>query len=206
MKEMEISANTVEEAVEEGLRQLGVKKENVQTEVMNEPSQGFLKFLGNKPAKVKLTVLREPQEYIKSFLETVLETMGLEGQIIMEKNGENIYVDIQGKDLGILIGKRGNTLNSLQYLCNVVLHRQFSSNEERIILDIENYRQKRKGTLEQLAHNLAQKAIRTKKEIVLEPMNPQERRIVHLALKDNNDIDTYSQGNEPYRKVVITPK
>ncbi len=206
MREVEVNSNSVDEAVEEGLNILGVRKDNIQVDILSEPSQGFLKFLGNKSAKVKLRVLKGPEEYLKSFLEKVLQSLRLEGNIVIEKNAENIYIDISGKDLGVLIGKRGNTLNSLQYLCNVVLHRQFSLNEDRVILDIENYRQKRKGTLENLAYNLAQKAIRTGKEIVLEPMTPQERRIVHLALKDNNDINSYSQGNEPYRKVVITPK
>jgi spoIIIJ-associated protein len=207
MISLEISAKTVEEALDEGIKKLGVKKENIQVEILNEPSQGLLKFLGSKPAKLRLTVIKEPEEFIKEFLQKLLHIIRLEGDVSVEKNEEDdLFLKINGKDLGLLIGKRGNTLNALQYLSNVVFHRQFACNKGRILLDVENYRLKRKKTLEQLAKNLALKALRTKKEVTLEPMTPQERRIIHLALKNNRDVITSSHGEEPYRKVVISPR
>jgi spoIIIJ-associated protein len=207
MISLEISAKTVEEALDEGIKKLGVKKENVNLEILNEPSQGLLKFLGSKPAKIRLTVKKEPEEYIKDFLENILRIIGLQGDVLLEANEDDtLSITINGKDLGLLIGKRGNTLNALQYLANVIFHRQFANNKKRILLDVENYRMKRKKTLEELAKNLALKALRTKKEVILEPMTPQERRIIHLALKNNRDVITSSHGEEPYRKVVISPR
>ena len=177
-------------------------------EILNEPYQGLLKFLGSKPAKVKLSVIKEPEEYMTGFLKDIIHIIGLEGEVIskVEENGEDISLNINGKDLGLLIGKRGNTLNALQYLANVILHRQFSLSGGRTIIDIENYRQKRRVTLEQLAKNLADKAFRTNKDVILEPMNPQDRRIIHLALQNSRDVTTHSHGDEPYRKVVISPR
>lgn len=208
MISLEISAKTVEEALKEGIKKLGVKKENLIVEVIHEPAQGLLKFLASKPAKVRLTVKKEPEEYMRDFIQGILELMGLQGEVVLEDDGagNSLFITIKGKDLGLLIGKRGNTLNALQYLANVVFHRQFIFTKKRILLDIENYRQKRKKTLEQLARNLAMKALRTKKEISLEPMTPQERRIIHLALKNNRDVVTFSHGEEPHRKVIISPR
>ncbi len=207
MKTLEITAKTVEEALEEGVKELGVKKDNVRMEIINEPSQGLLKFLSSKNAKIKLTVLKEPDEYVKDFLEKLLHIIKLNGNIMVERDNEgDLYFNISGKELGLLIGKRGNTLNALQYLSNVILHRQFALTDSRVIVDIENYREKRKVTLEQLAKNLASKVMRTKKEVVLEPMTPQERRIIHIALKNNKHVVTYSYGDDPHRKVIISPR
>lgn len=209
MNTIEVSAKTVEDALEEGLKILGVKKENVQVETLSEPAQGILKFISSKQAKLRLTVLKDAEEYVHDFLEKIIHIMGIEGRVnIIPNNGDedNLHFEITGDNLGILIGKRGNTLNAMQYLANVVLYRQFAAQNQRIILDIENYRFKRKKTLENLARNLALKALRTKKEVALEPMNPQERRIIHLALKNNRDVVTSSHGEEPYRKIVISPR
>lgn len=208
MISLEISAKTIEEALNEGIKKLGVKKENINVEVINEPTQGLLKFLASKPAKIRLTVKKEPEEYIKDFMQDMLHFLGLQGEVFLENSDDDdsLLVTIKGKDLGLLIGKRGNTLNALQYLSNVIFHRQFLFYKKRILLDVENYRQKRKKTLEQLAKNLAVKALRTKKEVSLEPMTPQERRIIHLALKNNRDVVTFSHGEEPYRKVIISPR
>lgn len=207
MNSLEVSAKTVEEAINEGLKALGVKKNNVKIEILSEPSQGILKILGSKNARVKLTVLRTPEEYVKDFLNNILKIMGLNGEIKDERDEEgNIILEVSGKNLGVLIGRRGNTLNALQYLTNVAYQRQFSLSKVRVFIDVENYRLKRKKTLEQLARNLALKALRTKKEITLEPMTPQERRIIHMALKNNKHVVTYSQGEEPNRQVVISPR
>lgn len=207
MTSIEVSAKTVEEALSEGIKMLGVKKNNVKVDIISEPAQGFLKILGSRAAKVKVSILKEPGEYIKDILSEILHIIGLNGEVIISKeDDENIFLEVRGEKLGLLIGKHGSTLNDLQYLANVMLHRQFDSIKHRVIIDIENYRQKRKRTLEQLAQNLAFKALRMKKEINLEPMTPNERRIIHMALKSNKDVVTYSKGEEPHRKVIISPR
>ncbi len=212
MNSVEVSAKTVEEAVAEGLKSLGVKKDNVNIEVLSEPSQGILKLLGsNKPARVRLSVRRESEEYIMDFLQELVERMGVRGEIVKQNARENsdmglINLEVVGENLGVLIGKRGNTLNAIQYLANVVYQRQFQLERGRVLLDIENYRLKRKRTLEHLAKSLASKVKRTGQEVILEPMTPQERRIIHIVLKDSKDVVTYSQGDEPHRKIVIAPR
>ena len=207
MTSVEVSAKTVEEALAEGIKMLGVKKENVEVEVISEPAQGLLKLLSSRTAKVKVSILKGPSTYIKDNLNTIMHIIGLNGEVIISKEDEeNIFLEIKGEKLGLLIGKHGSTLNDLQYLANVILHRQFETAKQRVIIDIENYRQKRKRTLEHLAQNLAFKALRLKKEINLEPMTPSERRIIHLALKSNRDVVTYSKGEEPFRKVIISPR
>ena len=207
MRSIEVSSKSVEEALQEGIMQLGVRKDNVQVEILNEASSGLFKLLANKPARVKLTVIHEPVELIQNFLQEILRLIDLEGEVrIVKEEEENIHVEINGKRMGVLIGKRGNTLNALQYLCNVVLSRNFNEHKRRILLDVENYRQRRESNLQQLAENMAGKATRTNREVSLEPMTPQERRIIHLALKNNTDVTTYSKGEEPFRKVVIAPR
>lgn len=206
MRSIEITAKSVEEALQEGIGQLGVRKNNVKVEVLSEASAGLFKIISQKPARVRLTVLKEPAVLLKSFLEEILQLMGLEGEVAVKEAEGLLYAEIYGRNLGVLIGKRGNTLNALQYLCNVILSRNFYDQKRRVLLDVEHYRVRREKSLEQLAANMASKARRTNKEVVLEPMSPQERRIIHLALKNNKDVDTYSKGEEPYRKVVIVPR
>jgi len=207
MTVVEVSAKTVEEALAEGIRILGVKKDNAGIEILSEPAHGIMKLLGSREARVKVFVLNEPGDYIKSFITDIIHLIGLYGEAhISKEDDENIYLEIKGEKLGLLIGKHGNTLNELQYLANVMLHRQFETIKKRVVIDMENYRHKRKKTLERLAQNLAVKALKIRKEIILEPMSPGERRIIHLALKSNKDVTTYSKGDEPYRKVVITPR
>ena len=207
MTSVEVSAKTVEEALSEAIEMLGVKRDNVEVEIINEPSQGFFKLLGGRPAKIKVSILKKPSVYIRDSIKKIVHIIGIDGEVnISKEDEENIFLEIKGEKLGLLIGKHGSTLNDLQYLANVILHRQFESVRQRVIIDIENYRQKRKRTLEHLAQNLAFKALRLKKEINLEPMTPNERRIIHLALKGNRDVVTYSKGDEPFRKVIIAPK
>ncbi len=207
MKTVEKTGKTVEEAVESGLEELGIKRENAEIEIISEPSQGFFGLIGTRSAKVKISVKKLPAEFARDFIQELTEKMGLTGvNVKIEKENENIvYLDIVGDNLGILIGKRGQTLNSIQYLTNLVVNRQFND-FSRIMIDIENYRERREKTLKQLADNLAQKVIRGRRNIVLEPMIPQERRIIHTALQNNPSVSTYSQGDEPFRKVVITLK
>ncbi|HHX73865.1 MAG TPA: KH domain-containing protein, partial [Firmicutes bacterium] len=146
------------------------------------------------------------EHYLAEFTKGIMERMGLSGEVESERDAEMLRLNVSGQRMGMLIGKRGQTLNALQYLLNVVYHKHFPDQEGRLVLDVENYREKREKTLRTLAENLAKKAVRTRREVVLEPMTPQERRIIHTALQDSKAVTTYSQGEEPYRKVVIAPK
>ena len=141
----------------------------------------------------------------REFLSKIFTEMKLDVEIdVKEKNGYLIF-DLKGKNLGILIGRRGDTLDSLQFLLNLVIN---DKNAPKIkgIIDIENYRKKREETLINLSHKLAAKARKTGQKVVLEPMNPQERRIIHMALQNDRRVNTYSEGEEPYRKVIIVPE
>ncbi len=207
MKTVEITGKTIDEAVEKGLEELGIGRDNAEIEVLCEPSNGLFGFIGSRSAKVKIGIKREPAELARYFIEQMVEKIGLENvQVKIEKENDNIiFIDIVGENLGVLIGKRGQTLNSIQYLTNLVVNKNFKK-FSRVVVDVEGYRQRREGTLKNLAENLAQKVIRGKRNIVLEPMIPQERRIIHTALQNHPSVATYSQGDEPYRKVVITLK
>lgn len=143
----------------------------------------------------------------QQFLNSVFKAMNLTVDINMEYNQGNgcLDIDFSGADMGILIGKRGQTLDSLQYLTSLVVNKE-QKEYVRVKLDTENYRKRRKETLENLAKNIAYKVRKTRKAVSLEPMNPYERRIIHSALQGNKWVETYSEGKEPYRHVVITPK
>jgi len=207
MRSIEVSGKTVEEAVQEGIQKLGVRKDNVEVEVLSEAASGLFKILANKPARIKITVMRDPVKLVQEFLLGLLRLIGMEGEVTIVKEEEGcIHVTVNGPRMGMLIGKRGNTLNALQYLCNVALRRNFSEEKKQVLLDVGNYRKRREESLEKLASNMADKAKRTNREVSLEPMSPQERRIIHLALKDHELVDTYSKGEEPFRKVVIIPR
>ena len=207
MKTVEKTAKTVEEAVELGIEELGIKRENAEIEILSEPSNGLFGFIGTRSAKVKISMKKLPADFARDFIHELIEKMGLSNVNveIVKQNENTIYVDIVGDNLGILIGKRGQTLNSMQYLANLVVNRQFNE-FNRVMIDIENYRDRREKTLKQLAENLARKVVKGRRNIVLEPMIPQERRIIHTALQNNPSVSTYSQGDEPFRKVVITLK
>ena len=249
--------NDIEEAVALALRDLKVSRDEVEVEVLEEPSKGFL-GLGSKLAKVRVTIKEEekaeepepaavveekeekeekpaaisekkeksaekktpkksiiaqrPDDLVAvedhkalDFLKKTTEDMGLELSFKASVNDENIYVDIEGKDAGSIIGKRGQTLDAIQYLTSLVVNKN-SENYIRVILDAENYRSRREKTLQQLADRLAGKVIRTKKSVRLEPMNPYERMVIHAALHNNKRVKTRSEGEEPYRRVIIELK
>jgi len=132
--------------------------------------------------------------------------MKMEGKVTLSEDEGRFYININGPDNGVLIGRRGRTLNEIQYLLNTILRRQFPGEQKRVIVDVGSYRQRREQTLSRLAEKSADKVFATRREISLEPMNPQERRIIHIALKENTKVYTYSKGDEPYRKVIIAPK
>jgi spoIIIJ-associated protein len=206
MKELEVTGRSVEEAVQKALSSLGIKEGNAVIEVLSEPTQGIFSFLGNKIARVSVRARYEPAQYLQYFLQGLLDKMKIEGKVSVQEDEEKINALINGRRAGILIGRRGKTLNELQCLANTVLRRQFEGMKRMVIVDVENYRVRRERTLTQLAKSIARNVCLERHEQALEPMTPQERRIIHLALQGHEDVVTYSKGEEPYRKVVIAPR
>ena len=239
----EIRARSVDEAIAEALTELGVNKEDVDIEIIQEPSKGFL-GLGSKEAVVKVTLkdtapvseveepetkpevkteaevpavsVKEPvttgrydsdkpEENAKQFIADVLGAMGIDVKIEARLEEDVIYVELEGDSMGIVIGKRGDTLDSLQYLTSLVVNKNLKD-YVKVTIDTENYREKRKEALIALSNRLAAKVAKSGRKFALEPMNPYERRIIHSNLQDNEDVTTFSIGQAPYRKVVIAPK
>ncbi len=204
MRSVTVTGKTIEEAVEDALRQLETVQEKVDIEVMEEPKKGFLGF-GGKPARIKVIEKPDIMEQTAAFLAKVISNMGVEAKIESKREDRDLYFTLSGEKIAILIGKRGQTLNSLQYLTNLAANR-FSDRFVRVVLDAENYRERREDTLKKLADRLADKAMVTKKEVQLEPMPSLERKVIHLYLKDKKGISTHSDGNDPHRRVVIVPR
>lgn len=206
MEWLEVTGKTVDEALTEALIKLETTSDNVEYEIIEKESSGFL-GLFNKPAKIRVKVKKSIDKIAKDFLDKVFKAMDVQANVEVVYNQENATMDIniQGEDMGVLIGKRGQTLDSLQYLVSLVVNKD-SENYLKVKLDTENYRFRRKETLENLAKNIAFKVKRTKKPVTLEPMNPYERRIIHSALQSDKFVETHSEGEEPFRKVVIALK
>jgi len=210
MKELISKAKTVDEALLTGLRTMGLSIDDVTYEVLEEGSKGFL-GLGAKDAVVRIVEKESKEREAKAFLTGMLERLGVKVNITMESTMEDvkqIKIKLHGKDAGLLIGKRGQTLDSIQYLVSLVVNRKGGPDTEytRVILDIDGYRAKREDVLIKLANRLADKAVRTGRRVTLEPMNPQERRIIHTTLQDHAKVYTYSEGEDPYRNIIIDLK
>ena len=204
----EFTGKTVEEALECALSELNVTKDSIEYEVLEKESNGFLGLFNNKPAKISVKLKKKDLcELATAFLKNVLSAMDVKAEVntSLNEEGDEISVDLAGEDMGVLIGKRGATLDSLQYLVSLVVNKE-SDSYIKIKLDTENYRERRKETLENLAHNIAGKVKKTRRSVTLEPMNPYERRIIHSCLQQDNYVETHSEGDEPFRKVVITLK
>ncbi len=206
MRVMEAAGKTVEEATQKALVALNLPLKDVLVEVIAEASSGLFGLFGSKFAKVRVSEIVNPDKYISDFLTGIMQHMNISGDVDTKKEEDILKMNVSGSKMGILIGKRGQTLNALQYLLNVAYYRRFPGDDCRVVLDVEDYRLKREETLRTLALNMAKKATRHSQEVVLEPMTAQERRIIHTALQDNEAVSTFSQGEEPFRKVVIAPK
>lgn len=205
MKVVEKSAKTAEEAIDLGLVELGVDRSRVKVEILEEiVKKGLFGLLGgSKSCKVRLSYEDSPGEMAITLLAKVCQAMSILATFEESERTGGLNINITGPDLGILIGRRGETLDSLQYLVNLSVQKHFVE-RTRIVLDVEGYRQRREETLVRLAKRLSDKVKRTGHKVILEPMNPQERRIIHTALQDDQRIFTFSEGDEPYRKVVIS--
>ena len=197
----------VDEAVNNALLQLQITSEKLEYEVVEKGSNGLLGFIGSKPAVIRA---RKKSDFIdegEEFLQNIFHEMNMEVDIAVAYNKEEQVVDIvlTGEDMGILIGKRGQTLDSLQYLTNLAVNKNAES-FVKVKIDTEDYRKRRRETLENLAKNIAYKVKRTKRPVSLEPMNPYERRVIHSTLQNDKFVTTHSEGDEPYRHVVVTLK
>lgn len=209
MEYIEVSAKTVSEAITEACQKLGVTSDKLEYEVVDEGSSGFL-GLGSKPAVIKAAVKVVEvslEDKAKTFLNDVFAAMNMAVVISVsyDENEKTMDIDLSGDEMGVLIGKRGQTLDSLQYLVSLVVNKDVED-YIRVKIDTENYRQRRKETLENLAKNIAFKVKKTRRPVSLEPMNPYERRIIHSALQNDKYVVTHSEGEEPFRRVVVTLK
>lgn len=206
---IEVSAKTVNEAITEACLKFGVTSDKLDYKIIEEGSSGFL-GIGSKPAVIQAAVKDQKlgvEEVTKNFLRDVFEAMNMEVAVDIkyDEDGRTMDIDLAGDEMGVLIGKRGQTLDSLQYLVSLVVNKEV---EEyiRVKVDTEDYRARRKETLENLAKNIAYKVKKTRRPVSLEPMNPYERRIIHSALQNDKYISTHSEGDEPFRRVVVTYK
>jgi spoIIIJ-associated protein len=204
MEIIEKTGKTVEEALEAALAELGVDRDQVEYKVVEAPSKPLFGLLGGREAKVEVVLKKvNPVDTARAFLEKVTRAMGLTVSMSVSEDEDCVTINLRGEDLGLLIGKHGQTLDALQYLMNLVAQRD-ARDRLRIVLDIEDYRKRRAETLEQLALRLADRAKRSGERVVLEPMTPHERKIIHMSLQSDSRIETFSEGQEPFRRVVIT--
>lgn len=207
MIRVEQSAKTVDEALEIVLSNHNVSKDDITMTVIDEGKKGFL-GIGTKEAKIVVEIKEESekrQELALKFVKEVTSKMGIEVEATVRDEGESLFINIDSPDIGIIIGRRGETLDSLQYLTGLVVNKN-STNWTRVILDASGYRKRREESLIELAKKKAERVKYTRRKVSLEPMNPQERRIIHTALQDDPAVTTFSEGDEPYRRVVIALK
>ncbi|NLN86716.1 MAG: protein jag [Syntrophomonadaceae bacterium] len=203
---VEKKGKSVEEAIKSALDELECGIEDVVVEVIEEPSKRLLGIIGSKPAVVRVSVVEKPENEALQVVEELLKKMRIEYQIdSVEWDNGVTRINIIGKDMGLLIGRKGETLNALQFLAGLMVNRK-REQKMRIVLDVEDYRKKREQSLEALALRLSEKVKQTQKNVIMRPMNPQERRIVHTILQEDPQLITYSMGDEPNRKVVIALK
>ncbi|MDN5316761.1 MAG: spoIIIJ-associated protein [Thermoanaerobacterium sp.] len=206
MREIIKTGKTVEDAINAGLIELGISRDMVDIEVIDEGSKGFLGLLG-KQAIVKIIVKDVVKENVKKFLDGIIKLIGIDVEYDIDEKDNNLLVNLKGNGVGLLIGYRGETLDSLQYLTSLVANKKnIEGIHKRILLDAENYRAKREKILINLANKIAKKVKQENRSITLEPMNANERRIIHLALQDDPDIETFSEGEEPNRRITISLK
>lgn len=203
MKEVTKSGRTVEEALRAAISELQTTKDHVKYEVIEESKKGFL-GIGFKPAVVQVRIKKDPLETARTFLRNVTAKMGVPIEIEESRDERNFIFTLSAEKIAVLIGKRGNTLNALQYLTNVAANRH-ADEHIHVLLDAENYRERREETLQQLAKRMADKARHTGRIVQLDPMPSMERRVIHIALKGEEGIVTHSEGADPNRKIIITP-
>ncbi len=207
MEYIEFTGKTVDEAVTEALIKLETTSDKLEYEIVDRGSNGLLGFIGSKPAKIKACKKRTIEDYARDFLNDLFRCMNLNVNIDIKYDEEKSYMDIDlsGDEMGIIIGKRGQTIDSLQYIVSLAVNKE-TDTFVKVKVDTENYRQRRRETLENLAKNISYKVKRTRKSVSLEPMNSYERRIIHSALQNDKYVITKSEGEEPYRHIIVCLK
>ncbi len=206
MRRVVATGKSVEEALDNGIKELNTVRDKVEYNVLAEAEKGFLGFFGGKKAEVEVIKKVDKVKQAKIFLEDLVNNMNLYVKVEIKKKRKNeLVINLTGDDLGIAIGRHGETLDSIQYLTNLAVNKG-NQNYLRVVLDADGYRNRREKTLEKLARKMAKKAERKNRKVVLEPMPPHERRIIHTTLQNYQKISTYSEGQDPYRKVVIVSK
>ena len=206
MKSIEIEGKTVEDALNQALEKLGTEENMINVEILEQGSKGLFNVIGVKPAKIKVSLKYDYIEEARNFLANMLKKMNIDAEINIKEENDTLHINLSGKNVGLLIGYRGETLDSIQYLVSLVVNKIHDYPHKRVIVDTENYRSKREETLKGVSIKTANRVIKTKKSFKLEPMNPYERRIIHSALQANEFVVTHSEGEEPFRRVVIELK
>ncbi|MGL5751883.1 MAG: RNA-binding cell elongation regulator Jag/EloR [Paraclostridium sp.] len=213
---LEIKSKSIEDAIAKALEQLSVSREDIEVEVIENPVKGFLGLIGNKEGKYKITVIEKEEPKIekevtevdtaKEFVENIVNNLNIDAKVNVTKDKNVIKVNIIGKDSACLIGRRGETLDSIQFLAGLALNKVNKDSHSRVLVDIENYRSKREESLIRYANKIAREVAKTRKTKKLDYMNPYERRIIHAALQNDKFVKTYSEGTDPYRRLVIEYK
>ena len=203
---LEIRSKNKEEALKKALLELNVNQEDLEIEEIEQPIKGFLGFLGSKEGLYKFTVIEKECDIARSFIENMLKNANVNAKVNITQENNLIKVDIEGKEAACLIGRRGETLDSIQFLTGLALNKINKDSHKRVLVDKENYRSKREESLIRYANKMAREVAKTKKTKKLDYMNPYERRIVHSALQEDKYVTTYSEGTDPYRRLVIEYK
>lgn len=204
MKQVTASGQTLDDAVQSALEQLNASKDQVKVEIIDEGKKGMFGIFGAKRAIVKVSIKQDPIDLAKKYLEDITRSFADDINVDVVNKDEQVTFNLSGEKIAMVIGKRGQTLNAIQHLVQVMLNRQ-SSDFYRVIVDAEGYRARREETLQQLATRLADKAIKIRRNVTLEPMPSYERKIIHSILQDNPKVETHSDGTDPNRFVVIKP-
>ncbi|TXL63392.1 protein jag [Cerasibacillus terrae] len=204
MRQVTASGQTVEDAVQSAMEQLNTEKDHVDIEVIDEGRKGILGLFGSKPAIVKVTLRKNPILEAEKYLRTICQQMEVDVDIEVEQQENRVTFHLSSEKVALLIGKRGQTLNALQYLVHLMINRS-AKVFYVVVLDAEGYRKRRKETLEILAFRMSERAKRIKRKVKLEPMPAFERKIIHTALQEDKDVETMSDGKEPYRHIIIKP-
>ena len=202
-KKIKIKSKSREEAIKKALSDLNVSEDDIEVVELEAPSKGFLGFIGSKEGLYEITVIERETDVAKSFIETLLKNAKVNADVEVKQEDNLIKVNIKGDEAACLIGRRGDTLDSIQFLTGLALNKINKDSHTRVLVDIENYREKREESLVRYANKMAREVAKTKKTKKLDYMNPYERRIIHSALQNDRYVITYSEGTDPYRRLVI---
>lgn len=205
-KKIKIKSKSREEAIKKALSDLNVSEDDIEVVELEAPSKGFLGFIGSKEGFYEITVIERETDVAKSFIETLLKNAKVNADVEVKQEDNLIKVNIKGDEAACLIGRRGDTLDSIQFLTGLALNKINKDSHTRVLVDIENYREKREESLVRYANKMAREVAKTKKTKKLDYMNPYERRIIHSALQNDRYVITYSEGTDPYRRLVIEYK